>query len=158
LGIEATRNLLMKEILEVVEHADEYINQRHLEVLCDIMTSRGLLVSINRQGINRGEVGPLGRCSFEDTTDQLIKASIFSELDGLDGVSSNIMMGQTIRAGTGLADILLDETELRHLMKEYKDDVVKSHPMNETVLVNYLEGDEEEEEACAYEDFLFSFE
>ena len=157
LGIEASRNILMKEIVEVVEHANEYINHRHIEVLCDIMTSRGILMSINRQGINRGEVGPLGKCSFEDTTDQLIKASIFSELDTLNGVSSNIMMGQAIRAGTGLAEVLLDETELTALMKEYSDDFVTHHEMNEALLDNYLEG-EEPDDGCAMEDFLFSFE
>jgi DNA-directed RNA polymerase II subunit RPB1 len=157
LGIEAARDILMKEIIEVVEHADEYINRRHIEVLSDIMTSRGILMSINRQGINRGEVGPLGKCSFEDTTDQLIKASIFSELDTLNGVSSNIMMGQTIRAGTGLADILLDDTELSTLMKDYSDDVVSHHEINETIIDHYLEGDEPDDE-CAMDNFLFSFE
>ena len=34
---------------------------------------------------------------FEDTTDQFIKAGIFGEKDKLKGVSSNIMMGQTIK-------------------------------------------------------------
>ena len=60
LGIEAARDVLISEITEVVEHAGEYINPRHIEILCDTMTCRGSLTSINRQGINRGDVGPLG--------------------------------------------------------------------------------------------------
>ena len=86
-----------------------YINNRHIELLCDVMTNKGYMSAINRQGINRGDTGPLAKCSFEDTTDQLIKAGIFGEKDKLNGVSSNIMMGQTIKAGTGMCNIYLDE-------------------------------------------------
>ena len=107
----------MKEIIDVVDHAGEYINNRHIELLCDAMTCKGELTSINRQGINRGDVGPLAKCSFEDTTDQLIKAGIFGEIDYLEGVSSNIMMGQKIHAGTNNCEILLDEEKLMDLMK-----------------------------------------
>ena len=117
LGIEAARNLLIEEITSVMSDAS-YINNRHIELLCDIMTNKGYLTAINRQGINRGDTGPLAKCSFEDTTDQLIKAGIFGEKDKLNGVSSNIMMGQTIKAGTGMCDILLDE---RKLMEEIEN-------------------------------------
>ena len=72
------------------------------------MTSTGRLISINRQGIQRGDIGPLAKCSFEDTTDMLIKAGIFGEMDKLNGVSSNIMMGQKIHAGTNNCEILID--------------------------------------------------
>ena len=54
----------------------------------------------------------MANVSFEDTTDQLIKAAIFGEKDKLQGVSSNIMMGQTIKAGTGMCELLLDEEKL----------------------------------------------
>ena len=94
-----------------------YINQRHIDLLCDVMTSKGIITPINRQGINRGDVGPLAKCSFEDTTDQLIKAGLFGEKDKLNGVSSNIMMGQVIKAGTGMCNILLDEEKLIEEMK-----------------------------------------
>ena len=120
-GIEATRNKLIEEITSVVEYAGEYINSRHIELLCDTMTFSGNLISINRQGINRGDVGPLAKCSFEDTTDQLIKSSIFGEVDGLDGVSSNIMLGQKIKAGTNMCELLLDEEELFNNMEKINE-------------------------------------
>jgi len=80
--------------------------------LLDTMTSRGYLMSIDRFGINRGNIGPLAKCSFEETTDQLFRASIFGEVDKLNGVSSNIMMGQIPPCGTGDCEIMLDETKL----------------------------------------------
>jgi len=69
-------------------------------------------MSIDRFGINRGNIGPLAKCSFEEATDQLFNASIFGEVDKLNGVSSNIMMGQIPPCGTGMSDVLLDETKL----------------------------------------------
>ena len=112
LGIEAARSVLMKEIKEVIDNSGNYVNYRHLSLLCDIMTNRGSLMSIDRFGINRGNIGPLAKCSFEETTDQLFKASIFGERDNLTGVSSNIMMGQIPPCGTGDSEIIIDETKL----------------------------------------------
>ena len=151
LGIEAGRNILIDEICSVIDHAGEYINIRHIELLCDAMTSKGELTSINRQGINRGDVGPLAKCSFEDTTDQLIKAGIFSEKDNLTGVSSNIMMGQTIRSGTGLCDIFIDEEQLSNNIIQSENIIEEENDIN--ILLNV-----QEEGDCIDEDFKFSFE
>jgi intein/homing endonuclease len=116
LGIEAARNALSNEIMEVMK--DSSVNYRHLSMLIDTMTCKGTLMSIDRHGINRGDVGPLAKSSFEETTDMLIKASIFSEQDRINGVSANIMLGQLPPCGTGTSDILLDEEEYIHLIQD----------------------------------------
>jgi len=156
-GIEAARNLLIKEITEVIKHEGEYINPRHIDLLCDIMTSNGELFSINRQGINRGNIGPLAKSSFENTTDELIKSSIFSEKDNLGGVSSNIMLGQLINSGTGLCDIILDEDQLEYLQKDntdLEDEFMEIDESNIDVLMNI----EEEDGDCCDDNFKFSHE
>jgi DNA-directed RNA polymerase II subunit RPB1 len=156
LGIEAARTILIQEITDVVDHAGEYINNRHIELLCDTMTSKGELTSINRQGINRGDVGPLAKCSFEDTTDQLIKSGIFSEKDNLTGVSSNIMMGQMIKSGTGICNLLLDEKTLKKELKSIgfsADEFMQIDEDNIDVLMEM-----EDEGECGDNDFKFSFE
>jgi DNA-directed RNA polymerase II subunit RPB1 len=152
-GIEAAREILIEEVSSVVDDAGEYINPRHIEILCDIMTSRGELVSINRQGINRGDIGPLAKCSFEDTTDQLIKSSIFSECDNLNGVSSNIMLGQRIKVGTGFSDIYLDEELLASQSSTQSDEDIDEDD-NIDVLLDYKDEDVD----CKNDDFKFSFE
>ena len=103
---------VIDQTVEVITEGAGYINTRHVDLLCDTMTSKGFLTPINKQGITKGDIGPLAKCSFEDTTNQLIKASIFGEKDNLTGVSSNIMMGQTIPSGTGFTELLLDEDVL----------------------------------------------
>ena len=42
------------------------MNYRHLSLLIDTMTYKGQLMSIDRHGINRGDVGPLAKSSFEE--------------------------------------------------------------------------------------------
>lgn len=116
LGIEAARNALNNEIMEVIKESS--VNYRHLSLLIDTMTCKGALMSIDRHGINRGDVGPLAKSSFEETTDMLIKASIFSEQDRINGVSANIMLGQLPPCGTGDSEILLDEEEYIQLIQD----------------------------------------
>jgi len=114
LGIEAARNALFNEIYEVIRESS--VNFRHISLLIDTMSCRGSLMSIDRHGINRGDVGPLAKSSFEETTDMLINAGIFSETDKINGVSANIMLGQLPPCGTGDSEILLDEERLMELL------------------------------------------
>ena len=134
LGIEAARAVLLMEIREVIENSGNYVNYRHLSLLCDIMTNRGTLMSIDRFGINRGNIGPLAKCSFEETTDQLFKASIFGELDPLKGVSANIMMGQVPPCGTGDSEIIMDESML---MDVYPEAEIELDDLDEWVKQDY---------------------
>lgn len=125
LGIEAARNALYQEFMEVTGEGE--INYRHMSLLLDTMTNRGTLMSVDRHGINRGDVGPLAKCSFEETTDMLINASIFSELDNINGVSANIMLGQLPPCGTGDHEILIDEEKFMTLLKETGGKKAKLH-------------------------------
>lgn len=79
-----------------------YVNYRHLSLLCDVMTAKGHLMAITRNGINNQDnVGPLMRCSFEKTVDVLLESSAFSENDPIRGVSESIILGQVPKIGTG---------------------------------------------------------
>jgi intein/homing endonuclease len=118
LGIEAARQALYNELFSVIDSAELYVNYRHMALLVDTMTNRGYLLSIDRHGINRVDFGPLAKCSFEETTDMLIKAGIFAEVDKINGVSANIMLGQIPACGTGDCDVLIDEHKLMNTIME----------------------------------------
>ena len=111
LGIEATREAIIQEITELLSYDGTYINYRHIALLADIMTNRGHIMSIDRHGINKSERGPLAKCSFEETPDVISKAAVFGEFDKITGVSSNIMLGQEVHAGTTFCDVLFDEEQ-----------------------------------------------
>ena len=107
LGIEAVRAILHNEIATLFEGVG--VNFRHLGILCDIITHTGKLMSIDRYGINKNDIGPLAKASFEETEKIVLKAALFGEVDPVTGVSANIMMGQPIRGGTAFSQIMLDE-------------------------------------------------
>lgn len=149
LGIEAARTALYNELINVTSEGS--MNYRHLSLLIDTMTFKGCLVSIDRHGINRGDIGPLAKSSFEESTDMLINASIFSQYDNVNGVSANVMLGQQPPCGTGDCNILLDEELMMELVTDKKQ-------ING--LENITEENEEEKEEydiCSEEDVAFSF-
>jgi DNA-directed RNA polymerase II subunit RPB1 len=115
LGIEATRQILYNEIQTLFE--DGQINYRHLGLLVDVMTRAGRLMSVDRYGINKLDIGPLAKASFEETERILLKAAVFGEIDPITGVSANIMTGQPMRGGTTFSEILLDEGAFMSLQK-----------------------------------------
>lgn len=120
LGIEATRAILFKEISTLFE--ETYVNYRHLCLLCDVMAARGRLMSVDRYGINKNNIGPLAKASFEQTEDIMLRAALYGELDPITGVSANIMTGQPIRGGTSFSQILLDEEALIKYTTEAPED------------------------------------
>jgi DNA-directed RNA polymerase II subunit RPB1 len=153
LGIEAAREMLLKEMYAVVDDAGEYVNLRHLQLLVDLMTSRGVIMPTNRQGINRGDNGTLAKMSFEDTTEQIMKAGLFGDCDNLKGVSANIMMGQVVPCGTGNFDILLDEEIIKKNVQE-KTEEIDDKEIN---VEEMLDGSDEEDAYCNDEHLDFSF-
>lgn len=135
LGIEAARTLLIREILEVIDDASN-VDRRHVSLLVDAMTTQGMLVSIDRNGMKLTKAGPLAKCSFEEADQQLYKAAIFADYDNLSGVSGNIMLGQAPPCGTGIVEMHLDEDKftayMAHGLKLNKPKVFgdKSKPVN----------------------------
>ena len=91
--------------------------------------------------------------------DQLIKSSLFGEVDKLLGVSSNIMMGQKIKAGTNNCELLFDENKYIEEISKISDVPEDINIMNQDI-DSMFEDDKDEEtyEYCNDDDFKFSIE
>jgi DNA-directed RNA polymerase II subunit RPB1 len=113
LGIEAARQIIYNEFVEVMEFSDVYINYHHLSLLCDRMTSTKNMVSIFRSGILNDDIGPLSKATFEVHTEVLLDASRHADFDHMRGVSANVMMGQMGVFGTGCFQLVLDMEKMR---------------------------------------------
>ena len=134
-GIEAARQVLFNEIDN--ELSGVGVDFRHLSLLVDTMTNRGTLLSINRHGINRSDIGPFAKCSFEETSDMLIKAGLFGEYDKINGVSANVILGQIAPCGTGDSKILIDEEKLSNINDiedVIEDDIIDDDMCDENAL------------------------
>jgi len=122
LGIEAARQAIYNELVEVVEFDGTYINFHNYSVLVDRMTATYKLISIFRHGINNDNIGPIAKASFEETPEMFLKAARHAELDTLRGVSANVMCGQEGFFGTSAFQVVLDIDEMQKLeaASEYK--------------------------------------
>ncbi|OCF37907.1 DNA-directed RNA polymerase II subunit RPB1 [Kwoniella heveanensis BCC8398] len=120
LGIEAGRNALYKELNGVIEMGGSYVNYRHLALLCDLMCSKGQLMSITRHGINRTDAGALSRSSFEETVEILLEAAAVGDVDDCRGVAENVLLGQMAPMGTGAFDVSLDMNMLKDVIVDHR--------------------------------------
>ena len=122
LGIEAARQAIYNELVEVVEFDGTYINYHNYSVLVDRMTATSKLISIFRHGINNDNIGPIAKASFEETPEMFLKAARHAELDTFRGVSANVMCGQEGFFGTSCFQVVLDIEEMQKLeaTSEYK--------------------------------------
>jgi len=115
LGIEAARQSIYNELVDVIEFDGTYINYHHFSVLCDRMTFTYKMISIFRHGINNDNIGPIAKASFEETPEMFLKAARHGELDTFRGVSANVMCGQEGFYGTSAFQVVLDIEEMSKL-------------------------------------------
>jgi DNA-directed RNA polymerase beta' subunit len=115
LGIEAARQIIHDEIVDVLEFSGAYANYHHLSLLCDRMTTKKDLVSIFRTGLFSDDIGPIAKATFEVHTEVLLDAARFGEADNMRGVSANVMCGQPGYYGTNAFQLVLDMDEMSKL-------------------------------------------
>ena len=114
-GIEAARQAIYNELVDVIEFDGTYVNYHHLSILCDRMTFTNKMISIFRHGINNDNIGPIAKASFEETPEMFLKAARHAELDTLRGISANVMCGQEGLFGTNAFQVILDLNEMTKL-------------------------------------------
>ena len=114
-GIEAARALLLKELTGTIPSGVHY---RHTGMLVDRMTAKGRLMSCDRYGVNKLDIGSFAKASFEQTEEIMLKSALYGERDPILGVSANIMLGSVIRGGTSFSDVLYDEMAAIQLKKD----------------------------------------
>ncbi|QLG50114.1 DNA-directed RNA polymerase subunit A'' [Natrinema halophilum] len=111
LGIEAAREAIIEETNNTLaEQGLDDVNVRHLMLVADIMTNRGEIESIGRHGISGSKESVLARAAFEVTVNHLLNAAIHGEIDDLDGVTENVIVGKPIKLGTGDVDLRMGST------------------------------------------------
>jgi len=106
LGVEAAREAIINETMDTLEEQGlDDVNIRHLMLVADIMTNKGTIESIGRHGISGNKDSVLARAAFEVTVNHLLDAAIHGEVDDLDGVTENVIVGKPIKLGTGDVDL-----------------------------------------------------
>ncbi|HUR61214.1 MAG TPA: DNA-directed RNA polymerase subunit A'' [Candidatus Thermoplasmatota archaeon] len=117
LGIEAARNAIMEEASGTLKGQGLQVDLRHLMLVADVMTADGEVKAIGRQGVSGQKSSILARAAFEITVDHLLTAGMVGEVDPLNGVAENIIVGQPVNLGTGAVRLAMDVKKLAQLVK-----------------------------------------
>ncbi|SRR5579875_3526392 len=112
LGVEAAREVIIREAIRVLEDQGLDVNIRHVMLIADAMTRTGRIKQIGRHGIVGDKSSVLAKAAFELTTKHLYDAAARSAVDNLLGNAENIIAGQPIRSGTGHVKVYLDLLKL----------------------------------------------
>jgi DNA-directed RNA polymerase subunit A" len=101
LGIEAGRNAIIDEALSTLREQGISVDVRHIMLVADMMCMEGEVKQIGRHGIAGEKESVLSRAAFEVTVNHLLDAAVANEVDILQGVTENVIVGQPIQLGTG---------------------------------------------------------
>lgn len=117
-GIEAARNMIIREAQKVLEQQGLDVDLRHLLILSDLMTVSGTIQSIGRHGISGSKSSVFARAAFEVTVNQLLDAGLYGEEERLLGIPENVIIGQVCPIGTGRVAIAMDLDRNLEILKE----------------------------------------
>jgi DNA-directed RNA polymerase subunit A" len=106
LGIEAARNSIIHEAMGTLGEAGLDVDIRHIMLVADLMTNDGQVKAIGRHGVSGKKSSVLARAAFEITAAHLLHAAMVGEVDHLEGVTENIIVGQPVTLGTGAVNLI----------------------------------------------------
>ncbi len=119
-GIEAARNMIIRESQKVLEQQGLDVDTRHLLILSDLMCTTGTIQSIGRHGISGSKSSVFARAAFEVTVNQLLDAGLYGEEERLLGIPENVIIGQITPIGTGRTRIMFDLDANLEILKKKK--------------------------------------
>ena len=105
-GIEAARNSIVHEAVTTLSEAGLDVDIRHIMLVADLMTNDGQVKAIGRHGVSGKKSSVLARAAFEITAAHLLHAAMVGEVDHLEGVTENIIVGQPVTLGTGAVNLI----------------------------------------------------
>lgn len=120
-GIEAARQFLVEEYMDVVSSDGSFVNSSNVELLVDVMVYTGTIISISRYGQKKVGCGPMAKASFEESLENFLKAGVNGEKESTDGVSASIMLGKMPKTGTGVFDLMVNIPKILKNKVTFKD-------------------------------------
>ncbi|EED21466.1 DNA-directed RNA polymerase I subunit (Rpa190), putative [Talaromyces stipitatus ATCC 10500] len=105
-GVEAARSTIIREMSDVFSGHSITVDNRHLNLIGDVMTHSGGFKSYSRNGLIKESNSPFSKSSFETSVGFMRDAVLERDFDDLKSPSSRIVVGRLGNVGTGAFDIL----------------------------------------------------
>jgi len=110
LGIDAARLFLTYRFTQTLESFSSYIDNKHIQLIFDMLTNLGTVNSLTLTGINRRSLGPLAAAASGKAMEVFASASITGNQTEVADVSTNLYVGrQSKQIGTGSVRFIQDE-------------------------------------------------
>jgi len=107
LGIEAAKEVIIKEVFKVIEDQGLNVDIRHIMLVASTMCFSGAVKGITRYGVVSEKGSVLARASFETPIKHIIEAAMLAEEDQLNSVIENVMLNQPVPVGTGMTGLIV---------------------------------------------------
>ena len=118
LGIEACRNFLVSELLNIITMEGDYINARHVVTLVEFMCNRGEPLAITFSGVSRQPIGALAKASFQRPMETFAQAGGFGRREEIKSTSTSIYVGKRTELGTGFFDMQADDEAIAQFQQQ----------------------------------------
>lgn len=118
-GIEAARNFLIEEMQQLMSKDDSFIDPRHIQLLADIFTRKGIIAPATIHGVRKQNIGALEMCTFEFALRNIFDAARERKSDEISSVSTSIILGIVPKFGSNWNP----QEEKLETIEEEKEDV-----------------------------------
>ena len=120
-GIEAARNFLIQEIVNILSASKSSLNIQHVLLLADFMTRTGYISKISSNEVIHRKMGALSKATVVSAMKVFYEAAVFGVKDnGLREVSSRLMVGRLVGTGTAYGD-QRDYPEYHEALRKLKE-------------------------------------
>lgn len=104
-GVEAAKEVIIREVQNVFKSYGISVNIRHLMLIADFMTHSGSYRPLTRSGI-ADSTSPFVKISYETASNFIVEAARHGQVDTLETPSSRICLGLPVKMGTGCIDLI----------------------------------------------------
>lgn len=117
-GVEAARNSIVSELAKTLDEQRIGVSRRHLSLIADAMTARGNIKGVGRHGLSGEKGSVLARAAYEETIKHLVHAAVYGEIDHMNGVTENVLIGKQVPVGTGTVKLAIRKEDLSRTAKK----------------------------------------
>lgn len=109
-GVEAARQLFVKELYDKFTSYDGYVNPRNILLLADFLFRYGTYLGTTYSKMRFGNMGYFTRATFERSSYVLEESAAFAKEENMTSVAAAIAVGKPPILGTGYFDIQSNPT------------------------------------------------
>ena len=104
-GIEAARNMIIREVWETITGSGNSIAPRHISVIVDLMCWIGSIIATSSRGASKLGRETLADATFEKPLDFIQKASLIGAKETVKSTSTCVFLGIKCGLGTGASEV-----------------------------------------------------